>query len=318
MYFVAVSIRVSRKELVWVTALWVLGAAAAAGISVVLGLDTAYNASAADEGGRSALKIGDYAANLNEFGAALVAPLALAMGGVIGFRRWFGQLLSMAAVAAIAAAIFFTVSRGALAAVLVAGAVFVFRFRLRWKILLIAALMIGLVVVLPSTFMDRILAIADKDTTGSGRTGIWGVALQALGTYGLVGGGFRSFGEVYGLTVPLNPNQGGRGAHNIYLGTWVELGIVGLVILLVAVTAPLWTAHRVRGSGARMIITHAAEAGCYGVLVAAFFSDVLWRKFFWLPYILLAWSVQEEKLAPSEIGPEKPSPQTRAEPRPED
>jgi hypothetical protein len=57
------------------------------------------------------------------------------------------------------------------------------------------------------------------------------------------------------------------------------------------------------------VITHAAEAGCYGLLVTAFFGDVMWTKFFWMPWIILAWGFQGAKSEPSlETAPPKPSP----------
>jgi hypothetical protein len=75
----------------------------------------------------------------------------------------------------------------------------------------------------------------------------------------------------------------------------VEVGIVGLVFMLAASAAQLWAAHRARGLGPRMVVMRAAEAACYGLLATSFFSDVLWHKFFWLPWILVAWGLQERQ-----------------------
>ena len=102
----------------------------------------------------------------------------------------------------------------------------------------------------------------------------------------------------------VSPSKGGRGAHNTYLSAWVELGIVGLTLLLTAVGCHLYSARRVRRRmDPRAVVAKATEAACYGVLVSVFFGDYLWTKYFWLPWILLAWGVQEreEPVAPNVV-----------------
>lgn len=309
LYFITVSIRVSRKELVWVTVLLVLGSALAGGASVFYGVETAYDTSTRG-GGRASLTLGDQMAQLNQFAATLIAPLGLAMGSFVGSRRWIARLLSMAALGAICAAIYLTGSRGALVGVVVMTAVFLYRFRTRWQVMLVACLMLGVAATMPATFIGRIVAVADKDSTGAGRTGIWEVGIEALATFGLVGGGFRGFPEIYAHTVALNPHQGGRAPHNVYLGVWVELGIVGLLLMLIALGCHLWMAHRTRGTDSVSFVTRAAEAACYGLLATSFFSDVLWHKPFWLPWILMTWGIQQRERPQSrtEIRPPEQSP----------
>jgi O-antigen ligase len=244
-------------------------------------------------------------ASLNQFAASLIGPLALAMGCFVGSRNWIGRLVFLGALGSICAAIYLTGSRGALLGVVVMAIVFVFRFRSHWQVLLVVCLLLIVATVMPAAFIDRIVSVADKDSTGAGRTAIWAVGIEALETFGLFGGGFRSFPEIYGRTVPLNPMQGGRAPHNVYLGTWVEVGIIGLVLMLMALGAHLWAVHRARGLGSAKFATRAAEAACYGLLATSFFSDVMWTKFFWLPWIILAWGVQQQEGsgAKTEIGP---------------
>jgi O-antigen ligase len=309
LYFIAVSIRVSEKELAWVCALTVLGAALAAGWAVFYGLDDATGSAAGT--GRGTLMIGERAMPLNAFAASLIPALSLAMGGFIGLRSWIGKMLSAAAVGMISAGIFFTMSRGALVGIAAMALVFLYRFRVRWQVLLLVCLLVGVAATMPGVFFDRILAVGDKDATGAGRTKIWAVGIEALANHGLVGAGFKTFLDVYGRTVPIPPGKGERGAHNMYLAIWVEVGIVGLALLVGAVACQLLAARRAAGSkdsGTTTIAVRATEAACYGMLVSVFFGDFLWSKFFWLPWILLAWGVhtrERQPLKPVNAQPEE-------------
>jgi O-antigen ligase len=303
LYVIAVSVRVSEKELVWVCALAVLGATLAAGWSVVHGVEGAYDVSGSASH-RSALKIAGQGAALNAFATTLIPALALAMGGFMGLRSWVGKMVAVAAMGVISAGIFFTMSRAALLGIATTAAVLFYRFRMRWPVFVVVCLLlIGVAATMPAAFFDRILAVGDKDATGSGRTKIWSIGLEALESNWLVGAGFKSFLDVYSRTVPLPLGQGGRAAHNIYLAISVELGIVGLVLFLGAITSHLvMGARRARGgtsSETTTIVVRSMEAACYGVLVTSFFIDALWSKYFWLLWILLAWSVQvrEEQVA---------------------
>jgi O-antigen ligase len=291
LYLVAVCVRVSDREMAWVSVLMVCGAALAAVASILLGVESAYDTSHG-AGARNTLALGEQAANANAFAKSLIGPLALAIGGFIGLRGLMGRLLALVAVATLTAAIYLTMSRGALLGVAVMLAVIVYRFRIRWPILLVGCLLIGVATLMPAAFFDRIASVADRDSTGAGRTEIWKVGIAALEHHGVIGGGFRNFGEIYGRTVPLNPDQGGRAAHNMYLATWVELGVVGLALLLAALGCHLWAARRARGPGSRALVTRAAQAAGFGALVVAFFGDPQWTKDFWLPWVLMAWGVQ--------------------------
>jgi O-antigen ligase len=199
-------------------------------------------------------------------------------------------------------------SRGALVGLAASAAVLLYRFRARWQVFVVACLLIGVAAVMPATFIDRVVSIGDPDDTGAGRTKIWAIGLDAAQRHGLFGSGLSTFLEVYTQTVALPPSKGGgRAGHNTYLTAWVELGIVGVVLLVAAVSCHLFQARRIgRLINATAVATRAAEAACYGVLVSVFFGDYLWTKYFWLPWILLAWGVQ---------GRERPAPPPTRAPR---
>jgi O-antigen ligase len=89
----------------------------------------------------------------------------------------------------------------------------------------------------------------------------------------------------------------GKGSHNIYLNASAETGIVGLLLLLVAVCSQLLSANREAHSGAKSegISIVPYEAACWAMLVAGFFLDVLWRKDFWFVWILLAIAIRAKR-----------------------
>jgi O-antigen ligase len=127
---------------------------------------------------------------------------------------------------------------------------------------------------------------------------IWTVGLHGLQRYGLAGAGLESFPYVYGQYIGYAPNYLGRelrGSHNIYLGMAVELGILGLILMIAAFASHFGAARRssrTAGSESPPPPLTPYEAACWGLLVAAFFQDIIWRKAFWLAWILLAIAVR--------------------------
>src|SRR5262245_60802992 len=95
---------------------------------------------------------------------------------------------------------------------------------------------------MPGAFFTRIENVfSGKDSKGSGRTEIWAVGVAALERFGFVGAGFSNFTAVYDrYVVRAGPTGYAYGSHNTYLGTWVELGVIGLAFMLGAVISYLW------------------------------------------------------------------------------
>jgi len=89
---------------------------------------------------------------------------------------------------------------------------------------------------MPELFFERVSDIAIAVSSGEGRVDIWRVGLQALQRYWLIGAGLSNFPFAYNEYAGFAVTYQGysRGSHNIFLGTWVELGIIGLALMLVA------------------------------------------------------------------------------------
>jgi hypothetical protein len=71
------------------------------------------------------------------------------------------------------------------------------------------------------------------------RASYWRVARGIAPTHLVTGSGAGTFGAIYAQRLPHGPP--GRNAHSLYLETLDELGIVGLVVLLGALSIPLVT-----------------------------------------------------------------------------
>jgi hypothetical protein len=82
------------------------------------------------------------------------------------------------------------------------------------------------------------------DLSSNGRVDLWKVAWRQADVHLLTGGGAGSY-ERYYLQHRTN-DQGVEDAHNLYLETLAELGVVGLALLALALTVPLVGAWRNR------------------------------------------------------------------------
>jgi O-antigen ligase len=282
LFVIAVSIRVSRSELNAVCILTVVGGIAAVVAAYLLGFG--------DLGAsrRGTLAIGEVKANANAFGASVLHPLALAVSGFLYLRGRVVRMAALGAVVMLVAGVYISISRAALLALVVIVAFLMYRTGVRWHAFLVVLALVSLLPIMSERFFTRVTSpVTGEDSTGSGRTEIWSVGLAALEEFGMWGAGVSNFPSVYARRVTVLPGQA-SGAHNTYLATLIELGIVGFVILLLAIASQLRIAWRGRRSGS--LVLYATEAAFIGVLVNAFFGDALWAKRLWMLGIMLVWA----------------------------
>jgi O-antigen ligase len=283
MYFVAVSFRVTGKELRTVCVLTMLGGALAAVAGVISGFEAD-----APRATRATLSLGGIEANPNGVAQSLMLPVAMATGLFLAARTAMVRIVAAVGISAIAAAIFLTMSRASLLALAIMMCVFLYRFRVRWQIIAVAGLLVILLPFMPELFFDRIFRVfSGEDSTGAGRTEIWSVGLRALEEYIWFGAGRANFRTVYEDQVV----GSAKASHSTFLGTWVELGLVGLVFLVLIFIIHLRMAKGLyRRPLSETAFFVAIEAASVGFLVIAFFGDILWRKQVWMPWILMVWA----------------------------
>ncbi len=267
---------IQRPEIVRAI-LWVYSLSAAVtatlGIGSYLALGTGTARAAALQGQNPA-----------QFAAILLPALVFAFYEIINGHR---RLLAAGIALVTAIAIVISGTRGAWVGV---GVVLVFfilpRFSARRRILAVGALLALAVVAYQVPGIPKLVAErADNavSTGGAGRTDIWTVAVRIYSSAPIGGVGFANFPVAYTADViraagvtSFSGQVVGRGPHNLVLGTLVELGPIGL-LLLGLFLGPLILR---RGWGAEAAVIQAALAS---LLATSLFLDILSnRKQVWL------------------------------------
>ncbi len=287
MYLAVTSLCLREKELDWVVLLTIMGGVAAA----------AYASYQYSEGifyqgttGRASLITGERETDPNQFATTLLLPLALAVGECMAARRWLNRILMVGVIIVLGSCLYLTMSRGTLVALATMILICLCRTRANWRVY-VPVVCLGLIAVfMPDTFFERISV--SYETGGAGRLDLWQVGFHALREYGVWGAGLDNFPVAYNEYEGYAPMFRGysRAAHNIYLGMWIEVGIVGISFLTSAFISQLRLikfCQRIPGERARLKLL-VVESACFGVLTSGFFLDIIWRKAFWLPWILLA------------------------------
>jgi hypothetical protein len=215
----------------------------------------------------------------NHLGAALLLPIALAVGTLIETRNALLRIAAGVSVTVMGAALFMTGSRGALIALAVMLLYIAWQTRYRLRILALFSLLGALSLAVPTIWAR----FADPTQgAGSGRLYIWNAAFRGLHQFWLTGSGLGTFPVVYNrelLSIYQQVFQGwSRPAHNVFLSSAVELGLVGAAVLVYA-----WWRTWADARGNVVI-----EAAIIGVAVASCFLDTLLFKYLWLAFTMSA------------------------------
>jgi hypothetical protein len=214
----------------------------------------------------------------NVTAAALVLPIAVALSDAFDDtldRRT--RIYSVAAAVLGGSAVLLTASRGGIIATALVGiTILVSRRQGLRSMLLIGLAVLPVILLAPSTFQER------ADNTGtSGRTGIWELAIESCPQYCPVGSGTGTFAYVHEERILVSPGAQGTKlrfqAHSIWFSAMIELGILGLGLILTAIyllireQLSIPAAHR-----------HGALAGLVGLLFTSTFLSTFTFKYFWL------------------------------------
>jgi O-antigen ligase len=279
-YLLSSSIRLTQGERRWVVFLTVLGGCLGSAYVV----KEFYQGVSLTGTDRASLVVAGQEADPNGLAAGLLLPTSLAMALFFSNRKRIGKVLAVLALGGIGLCIFLSMSRGAALALIVIAAIYLLRLK-KWRALVPVASLLLLLVFVPSGFFTRFQEAGD--TGGAGRVPIWTAGLEALKHFWVQGAGIDGFPEAYTTYAGFAPKfKGfGRASHNIYLGTSVELGIVGFTFLLLAIRSQFRAVRHAAAKFDPFLV--GSEAACWAILVAGFFLDVLWRKYFWLSWIML-------------------------------
>jgi O-antigen ligase len=155
---------------------------------------------------------------------------------------------------------------------------------------LIAVLIGGTIAVGGSDVFTRLLGTANADDPTTGRAHFWGVTLDVIKAYPIVGSGLGSFSVIYTRYDSRNGFYRLEQAHNDYLQTLADGGIVGGILgvaFLILLFGKGFTRRETDDKFRRGVAT-GALAGCFAVLIHSFFDFTLHTTSNALLFLILA------------------------------
>lgn len=220
----------------------------------------------------------------NRFGASLLLPIAVTVGAIGQTRGWLRAALFVA-LALTCSAIYLSASRGTMLALLAMALVAILSSRHRFVLGVLLAASVSFILVIPSEITRRLYAEGTA-ASGTGRVDIWRVAVEIFRNHWLLGTGVGTFIPAYNRAFFLayQPHYvgWGRDPHSLLLSTATELGVVGLALMTVALVLQYRSARLIGPNHPYPWLRTVFCAAFIGLLVAAFFVDLLSTKFAWL------------------------------------
>ncbi len=223
----------------------------------------------------------------NHFAAAMILPIAVVTVGFLMTPSPGVKLALVAADVVLLMGVYATGSRGGLLGVAVVFVYLVWRSRHRIHVIALMTLSVITSFFMPTSIWAR---FSNALTThGSGREDIWRVGFAAFERYWLTGAGLENFpvafNRVYMRVFTPHGIGWARAAHNLLMQTGVELGLIGLLLLLGA----WWVQFRMLNQIPENSNTYPYRLICQGALLglfaAAMFLDIMYRKYTWLLFI---------------------------------
>jgi putative inorganic carbon (HCO3(-)) transporter len=236
--------------------------------------------------------------NANTFGQLLVASAVLAFYLSRMEARLPARALAWAIAGLCLIGVAYTQSRAALIALVIAALAIGVLRGVRVRVLavaLVAAVAVGLLV-LPQTLQQRVGALSDivssepasvQDTALRGRTSENLAAVHMWADHPLVGVGpdnFEGNYQRYSTRIGIDPRPTERGAHNLYLESLAETGLLGamafLAVLGLALVGP-WRA-RSRLPGTDALLGEALFVALGAFLICAFTLNSAYARYQWI------------------------------------
>ena len=231
--------------------------------------------------------------NPDHFANSMLMPIAICLIAVLWSRNLAVRVVAAGGIGIMLVTMVYTGARGAVVGLVALIAYLIWRDRHRVQLAVFGGAL-GLVAVILKgpAYLARWQEAAQNG--GSGRLSIWHVAWHAFQQNWLYGAGYGNFPFAYdrafiGVFQSFFADWH-RASHNIIIGYGVELGIIGLVLLLLA----WWGQFRMlRGIG-EDDERWPYRLGLEGAMIALFFSgmfaDIMSWKYLWLTFMLVAFA----------------------------
>jgi O-antigen ligase len=249
--------------------------------------------------------VGGIFGNSNDLATALAVLLPIAVGAAVT-TKGLQRILYFACAGLMAAGVLVTFSRGGFLGLLASCAVLVWKMGRanRLATALVGGFALGMVLVAaPGGYGGRILTIFDtaSDPTGSAqeRTELLKRGIELAVNHPIVGVGMGNF-HIYSIHEKV--------AHNAYVETAAELGVVGFLAYLTLLVAPFRSLRRIErdtrtdeapdDDAARLrretyLLCVALQASFVAYMVCSFFASIEYQ---WLLYYIVAHAVAMRRI----------------------
>jgi O-Antigen ligase len=229
-----------------------------------------------------------HAIDPNEFGAMLLVPIAVTLMMSLRSRIGVGKLFWVSCLAILFLGFTASGSRGGSLAI---GAMCLYiLWRSPYKHQLMGVVSVIVLAALTSPIGLRFMQT--DVSNGNGRLDVWKIGIASLHRYWLGGAGVGNFNAAYTqyfLTVPHGPVPWDRVAHSIFVGTAVELGLLGFVLMIALWYTQFRVLAYVRTNDKLIVdVCIALSAGVLGLFVDGFSLSLMLSKYTWLAFSLVA------------------------------
>jgi O-antigen ligase len=286
LFAIAAMVRVREGELRILLAAALASATTFATFGLFIFLSAPRSVSGA--GGRlSILMNANSAVNADHFSAALIMPIALAVVGLLHTQGW-RKVLFAGPLIIMFAGVFASGTRGSFIAISAMWVYLLIVHRQRLQLAAVAGAGMLASIPFPNVWMRF---FDPSQGEAGGRYGIWGIALAAFKHRPWLGYGIDNFRIAYSQFYVssahgLNIAPWMQDAHNVIVSTVVELGVIGLVLVLVAWFYQYRITSMIPRSSPLFSARIAIETGTVGLFVNALAVDLMFYKYLWLAFTL--------------------------------
>lgn len=228
--------------------------------------------------------------NPDHFAASLLVPISLSIVALLHTRSLWTRLAAFGSLAIMLPVMLLSGARGPQVGVAALVVYLFIRDKHRWKLAGAFSVLFAAAVLHagPANFVSRWTEALSNG--GAGRTDIWKVGWLAFKNNWLFGAGFNNFEVAYNQAFihvfqPLFIGWSHE-AHNVELQAAVELGIIGLILLLSCWWVQFRLLKHIDTEDPRYPMRLAAEGGVLALFVSGIFALQMEFKYTWVAFML--------------------------------